>query len=302
MFGGKRILRVLSVMAVALAAGQLAETLRPSASGIRVAASNPAPEHGKGRVLLAAGVLGAASLADGSGSSLPLVTAITSVAATIEGRGPADCDPVLRLSAAPAAMIDLVLSAPCNRGERLVIRHSGLSFTAQTSPDGQLHLQIPAFESEALVAAYFHNSEVALSRVDVPEALSHARIAVQMALPAQFDLRANEGGQVYVGSSGRSGEGSQRRIISLGSSSVPQPILAQVYTLPANDLSAADMTVELRITPETCGRTIPAEIILGQGGNVSRSIVPVTVPLCGTSGDILLLKNLLRDLTLTVPG
>lgn len=300
MIGRKRFLRIVSVLTVALAAGQLVETLRSSAATDRLMAN---PSLGTLAVATPnASVLpSAASLEDGSGGTLPEVRGITPVAAIADARGPSACDLSLSLRPAPFAMIDLILTAPCNRGERVVIRHSGLSFTAVTNPDGRLALQFPALETEALVAAYLDGSEIALARVEVPDATAHVRLAVQMAFPARFDLRADEGGQVYVGSSVQGTDTSRRKIIPLGTASVAKPIMAQVYTLPKGDLSLVDLTAEVRITPESCGRTLLAETILSQAGKVTRVELPVTMPLCGTSGDILVLKNLLRDLTLAAP-
>ena len=179
-----------------------------------------------------------------------------------------------------------------------MIRHAGLSFTAQTSPDGLLRLQLPALEVDALVAAYFGGSAMAMARVSVPDAAEQVRVAVQMAFPAQFDLRAEEDGQVFIGSVGGTGDGSHNKILPLGTAKVAQPLLAQVYTFPEASLATANLTVEVRITPETCGRSFPAETVLTRGGDVTRSTMMIAVPHCGTSGDILLLKNLLQDLTL----
>ena len=283
MKGRKRALRVISVLSVALAAGQVAQTMRaPAQTGVSVTVAKA----------------GSPVQLD----ALPALLGITPVAATTADPETTRCAPSIALAAGASAMIDLSLNAPCNRGERVVIRHAGMSFTSVTSPDGQLHLQLPALQPEALVAAYFDGSQIALGSVTVPDATEHIRFVVQMAHPAQFDLRVEEGGQVYVGSYGRTAENPARRILPLGSGTVAQPLLAQVYSFPADDQAAGDLTVELKITAETCSRTLPAETLLARGGKVTSTKLAVAVPLCGTSGDILVLKNLLRDLKLAVPG
>lgn len=270
MIGRKGALRVLAVVCVALSAGQLAESLRASDRAAAGLVASPSD-----------GFVGA-----GMGSGL---TGITPVAATNNSPLPSSCDLSLALTPLPGAMIDLQLSSPCNRGERVVLRHAGLSFTALTSPTGQLRLQLPALEAEAMVAAYFDGSEVALAQVAVPDIASQSRFVVQFPAPAQFDLRAEAAG-------------TDSPITRLGAAAVTDPVVAQVYTHPGADLSATTLAVDLRITPEICGRTIPAETVLSQGGIVTRSRVSITVPLCGTSGDILVLKNLLSDPTLAPPG
>ncbi len=278
----KRVMRVVAVLGVAFAAGQVAETLRTPPQGDT------------------SGALATETTAMAMVDMVPGLRGITPVAATMDDPAATGCVPRLDLAAAPLGMIDLTLNAPCNRGERVVIRHAGLSFTAQTSPEGALQLQLPALEPEALVAAYFESAQIALAKVAVPDATDHIRFAVQMGPPAQFDLRAEADGQVDVGSYGRVADALGRSIQPLGLGTVTQPLLAQVYSYPAAD-TAANLTVEVKITPDTCGRTLPVETLLARGGKVTLTKLAVAVPLCGTSGDILVLKNLLRDLTLAAP-
>lgn len=295
MIGRKRILRVIAVLSIAVATGHAVETLRPQSTagqfaGVAPDAAVPAADASQ------SALPASAAMGDGSSTGLPRLSGITSVAAATEGAD--SCAPTLALAAAPGAMIDVSLAAPCNLGERLVIRHAGLSFTAITSPEGVLRLRLPALEADALVAAYFGGSAVAFARVPVPEAASQLRVAIQMAYPVQFDLRAEEDGQVFIGSAAIAGEGGMPKILPLGTAKVTQPVMAQVYTLSEAALATANLTVEVRITPETCGRSFPAETVLARGGTVTRSTITIAVPHCGTAGDILLLKNLLHDLTL----
>ena len=281
MNGRKRAVRVIAVLAVALAAGQLAESMRDPVQNAAPLAE-PATDG---------------PLADG----LPALSRITSVAATNKDRSTPHCAPSLDLAAAPSGMIDLSLTAPCNRAERVVIRHAGLSFTAVTGPDGTLRLQLPALEPEALVAAYFDGSQIALANVAVPDATDHIRFAVQMPHSVQFVLRAEDAGHLEVATSRHVHENAPVRVLTLGQGTVAQPLLAQVYSYAAADPAAADVTVEIKITADTCGRTLPAETLLARGGKVTLTKLSVAMPLCGTSGDILVLKNLLSDLTLAAP-
>ncbi|MCX7287017.1 MAG: hypothetical protein NTW20_05530 [Rhodobacterales bacterium] len=198
MFGRKRILRLIAVISVALAAGQTVDSLR--SSGSRLPAEQALASGAAGVAVPSDHLPISASLDAGPVSGLPDLLGITSVAAAMDAPGNATCTPTLSVAAADGAMIDLVLAAPCHPGERVVIRHSGLSFTARTGVDGTLALRLPAFEVEALVAAYFDGSKVALAQVSVPEAANVARFAVQAAAPVQFDLRVVEDGMVYAAS------------------------------------------------------------------------------------------------------
>lgn len=276
------ILRLIAVMSVAIGAGHFVQSSRS---------------------LVASGASAGLATDGRSGDSrlgLPELSDITPVAGTVGITGQDRCAVTLALAPADGAMIDVSLSAPCNLGERVVIRHSGLSFSATIGGGGQLRLQLPALEVDALVAAYFEGSEILLAQVAVPEAADYIRFAVQMPYPAHFDLRAREGEQVFV--SGQVGAiGEQRRILNLGSMKSANPLLSQVYSIRKSAFLSPDLTVELRISGEICGKTLPAETILSNGGKISKLQFDVAVPNCGASGDILLLKNLLRDLTLAVP-
>jgi hypothetical protein len=298
MFGRKRVLRVVSVLSVALAAGHLVESLRASAV-TRDAGTLDSLARSEGVADLPGTALpNSASLTAGGFGDLPPLMGITSVASAPDLRGDLPCSPALSLAASADAMIDLALVAPCNLGQRVVIRHSGLSFTAQTGADGRLSLRLPALESDALVTAYFEGSEMAIAKVEVPGLEKLVRFGFQAPFPLQFDLRADVAGQVYSGRVASAARDGSRKILTLGAVDVSQPMLAQVYTFPEADPGTADLTVELRITSETCSRTFQAETILSQDGVATLNGLPIAVPLCGTSGDILVLKNLVSDPTL----
>ncbi|MCU0826809.1 MAG: hypothetical protein MUE52_05240 [Tabrizicola sp.] len=291
MFGRKRAIRVLSVVSIALATGHAVETLRTPA----VAAANGSDVNTvakSGPAAPDATLPPSASLDAGSMSDMSALVGITSVAATTDDRPKEDCAASLTLSADSSGMIDVAVLAPCDPGERVVIRHAGLSFTDRTGANGRLDLQIPALESEAMVAAYFEGSKVALANISVPGLQGKARFAVQMAHPVRFDLRAEENGQVFAANSATAGQGP---IVTLGSLAVPDPIQTQVYTFLGENLTDSLVTVEVRIDPSTCGGSFPATTVTSVDGVVIRDSISVALPLCGASGDILVLKNLVRD-------
>lgn len=271
-------LRISAALCVAFAAGHMVQSMRG------------APASATGAVQASEAV---------TASELPNLSGITAVSATTAGSDPA-CALRLDLAAAPEAMIALSLRAPCNMGEKVVIRHSGLAFSGSIGADGHLRLSVPAMTANALVAAYVGNSEIILGQVAVVEAEQYVRLAVQMPAETRFDLRADEDGQVYVANRQVPGMGTQR-IVQLGQGRAEGQLVSQVYSAALKDFGSAELTVELRITPESCGRTISAEIITSRAGRVSQAGRDVVVPLCGTAGDILLLKNLLPDVTLASP-
>ena len=298
MIGRKRLLRVTAVLSVAIATGQAVESLRSSAA-VSTDATTGEITAVNDRLPSSASLAGAGQLPDLRG--------ITSVAAANQRPQSDSCTPSLTLSASEGAMIDLALFAPCDPGERVVIRYSGLSFTALMGRDGQLSLSLPAFESQSFVAAYFEGSAIALATVAVPDVAETTRFAFQLPYPVDFELRAEDGGTIHVGGSAAQGRITSGRIATLGSAAVKQPMMAQVYTVassgpsPSHGLGPSALSVEVRITGQTCGRSFLAESRLSQGGAVVARTLPVTVPVCGTSGDILVLKNLVPDPTLTAP-
>jgi hypothetical protein len=287
MGGRKRLLRVVAVLSVAVATGQAVETLRSNAA---VAEADGALSSRDGAVPESA------SLASGRDGRLPDLRGITPVAAAAKPATHDGCTPSLAVSAADGAMIDVALAAPCNAGERIVLRHGGISFTAQTDPEGRLALSLPALESEALVAVYFEGSDIALATVKVPEAAQVTRFAVQIPYPLQVVLKETQVDPGHAGLAARSGG-----IVALGSDAVFLPMLAQVYTFPGIDLGSAHVSAEVRVTDQTCSRSFVVETRISQGGAVTAGTLPVRLPICGTSDGIMLLKNLVPDLTLAAP-
>ncbi len=280
------------MLAVAFAAGHLVESMKkpvPAASLVN-ASSNAAEARSPESVLAATGLPLSASMA--SGLRVPAVTSITSVAATTPDGTATKCTPTLALTAMPGAMLNILLSAPCHRGERIILRHAGLNFTARVSVDGELMLELPALETDALVTAFFRDSEVILGSVSVPDVAEIQRFAVQWSAADVFDLRISEGDHIYVGAREARNKTGGQKIRTFGDTLVDQPMFAEVYTYPADPAAKVEIVVEVRVTPQVCGRDISAETILSSAGMVEVSTIPVAIPPCDAAGDILLLKNL----------
>lgn len=287
------LLRGLAVLALAAAAGHVAQLMRPGTdlSGTTRAAA-PLPQPAPAQSVPLSASLG------GIAAPLPALVGITPVAAELPTADA--CAAALVLAPAPGAMIDLALRAPCNAGQRIVIRHAGLAFTARTDATGTARLALPAFQADAVVTVYLEGSAITLGQIQVPEAAQQRRIAFQWASPERFTLRATIGEQVFVGTPGAAA-GPLPVVLALGTSAVPDPMQAQVYTVPPG-IGGGSLAVELAVGPETCGRTLAAQTVTAEWGQVTLRDIPVAVPLCGTVGDILVLKNLLSDLTLALPG
>ena len=302
MLWGKKVLRVAAAFAVAFGAAHTAEKLKAPAAEQPLVESAAALTRGQRQATVLterSAVPQSASLNTLSDTGLSEVVGITSVAAVTPRHDGAGCQPQLALAPLPGAMIEAQLAAPCNRGERIVVRHSGLSFSAQTKADGSATLVLPAMRTEAMVAVYLQDSRLVLGRVAVPDAGSYARYAIVWDTPVELELRVTDGDMVLVGASGTTGTG--QRVIALGQSNLPSPVLARVYSVPGSDLGGAEITGELRITPATCGRTLRVETVVSAKGVATQGEQSISVPLCGTAGDILVLKNLAPALKLAAP-
>ena len=299
---GKKVLRVAAALAVAAAAAHTAERLKAPAveqsllvSAAQLAKSDIAPAPSPGSA-----VPKSASLNSPAQDRIGDLTGITPVAATTPPVGGDRCQPDLQLAALPGAMIHLSLAAPCNRSERFIVRHAGLAFTARTQADGLATVTLPALRADALVAVYLKDSRLALGKVAVPDATAYARFALVWELPTELELRVTDGSKVLVGTTAPTG-GSEQRVIALGLATVQSPVLARVYSVPGPDLGDADITGELRITTASCGRTLRVDTVYSVAGIATQAARAIPVPLCGSAGDILVLKNLAPALKLAAP-
>ena len=299
MLWGKMVLRVSAVLAVAFGSAHTAERLKAPAAEHSLLLTAAEATRESRPATAARAVPDSASLSSPADPGIGEVIGITSVAATAPSASGEACQAQLTLVPLSGAMIEARLTAPCNRGERFVVRHSGLSFTAQIKADGLATVTLPALRTDAMVAVYLQDSRLVLGKVSVPDATRYARYAITWDSPVELELRVTDGAKVLVGSGVVSG--SAQAVMALGQTNLPSPVLSRVYSVPGRDLGDADITGELRITPATCGRTLRVETVHSIGGVATATEKTIAVPLCGTAGDILVLKNLAPALKLAAP-
>jgi hypothetical protein len=302
MLWGKKVLRIVAALAVAFTAAHMAESRKGQDRQQPLLQSLQRDDMGATRVMGAtvSALPMTASLDVSPEAGVGELIGITSVAATTSPAAGDHCRPVMQLTAVDGAMIHLSLSAPCNRNQRIVVRHSGLSFATRTHTDGMATVLFPAMKSDATVAVYLPEARLVLGKVMVPEVAGYSRLAVMWEWPAEVALRVTDGEKILVGTAPRIG-GEEPLVMSLGSPDVQSPVMAQVYSVPGRDLDHRLLMGELRITPASCGRTLRLETVRSDAGVASIEEQSVPVPLCGTAGDILLLKNLGADLKLALP-
>lgn len=302
MLWGKKVLRIVAAVAVAFAAAHTAESRKGQDVQQSLVQSLQRDDASSPRVTGAtvSALPMTASLDLSPDAGVGELTGITSVAASTASASGDHCRPAMQLTAVAGAMIHLSLAAPCNRNQRIVVRHSGLTFAVRTRTDGSATILFPAMKTDATVAVYLTDARLVLGKVTVPDVAGYSRLAVMWEWPADVALRVTDGEKVLVGTSPRIG-GEGPLVMSLGTPDVQSPVMAQVYSVPGRDLDQALLTGELRITPASCGRTLRLETVRSDAGVTSVQEQSVPVPLCGTAGDILVLKNLGADPKLALP-
>ena len=214
----------------------------------------------------------------------------------------ADCATNLALTAGPQAMIAVSITAPCRAGQRVVLRHAGLAVAELLSDTGSLTLDFPALNAAGEVSVLFPDAEVLRDRVAVPDAATAHRFGVQWMADDAFQLHAFEKGADY----GEPGDvhadapvsPNGGYLVALGNPTLDFPMMAQVYTWPADPAVAVEVAIESVVTETTCGRELLGEVVQSQGGAVIVADLTLAMPECDAVGDILVLKNPGQDVTL----
>jgi hypothetical protein len=258
-----------------------------------------------------AGVSGAASDAPERGAqSTPLapVPALSEPALVVTETVEAACPVTMKVAAAPQAMIGISIVAPCAPDARVVIDHEGLAITGQTDAAGSLFLSIPALAVDASVTAYVAEADPVNETLRIPALATLRRFGVQWQDRDAFQVHAFEGGADY-GDAGHLSAAAPHTpttgappaggyVTLLGDADVPLPMQAEIYTFPAGGTASADVLIEAAVTEATCGRTVAGETIMTLAGEAHLTELTLAMPDCDGVGDILVLKNLVTDLTI----
>jgi hypothetical protein len=222
------------------------------------------------------------------------------------------CVPDLSAQVAEAAMVSLVLDAPCSANSVATIHHQGMIFSAVVDQNGIAAVQVPALAEDAVFIAELPGGSGAAAIARVPEIANFDRAVLQWQGQTGLQIHAlefgasyDEAGHVWSASS-RSAEaalnGEGGFMVSLGAAEVDNAYYAEVYTFPSGMISGSgevEITVEAEILPTTCGREISAQTIQIAPGQEPYALdLTMTLPGCETVGEFLVLKNMLESLTL----
>lgn len=219
-----------------------------------------------------------------------------------------NCPISLDMIASAQATLDLSLVAPCRASERVVIRHGGLTVTGMTSLTGTLFTSIPGMEPAGEVFIYFNDGIEVSAAESLPDLPLYRRFAVQWVADDAFQLNAFESGASYGAPGHVSATNPARRLQNvpmqggylslLGDLTASLPMLAEVYTFPLDPAQSVELTIEASVTEATCNRELLGEVLLSQGGIVTKTDLTMATPTCDAIGDVLVLNNPLPDLKL----
>ncbi len=222
------------------------------------------------------------------------------------------CRPVMEATPSAGALIDLSLFSDCHAGEQVSITHENLQFQALVPEQGLLRLSVPALAENAVVAAEFGNGDRVTTTTLVESLSFYDRILVQWRNFDGPELHAREFAAEY-GSEGHVWREAARDVAALaggrggflmrlGASDLPFTSTAEVYTFPTGIASKSGdvlISVEAEVTENNCGRQIVIQSSsLRQGQASDEHELTMQMPDCSAVGEFLLLKNLVKDLTI----
>ncbi len=289
----RRLARVFALVAIAMAAGHLIQTLAARKSVAVASAVQNLPSN---IVPLSAGTKDA-----------PVVVFVRPVAPVdhfsagttmdrIRGTMAPVCKDVLALEARAGGMIGIYLTTGCRAAERVVLRHAGLAVTVRVGGDGRLQTGLPALAVSEPVEVLFQDGTRIAALVEVPEVANLRRFGVQWQGAAAFSVQGFEDGSDFgqpgVITAANPGTAETGVLTALGDATLENPLLAQIYTYPADPARTTTVVVEAAVTAQTCGHDLLGEVISSAEGRADAVDLTLAMPDCSGIGDFLLLKNL----------
>ncbi len=216
-------------------------------------------------------------------SALPEASA-TSSAGPLQAT---DCTPQLTAQDTFDALIEFTVTAPCHPHERLVISHADLAYSAYTSDTGTYSAYLPALAETARIDVFLGETEFLQATVTVPEADAHYRLVLQWTGEARFGLHAYHRGAAF-GEEGHlhalrpfDPEIEEAFLISLGEQRGQEPMLAEIYSVPAELAQTSRLELELQFQAAQCAQELSAYVLhTGAGIRSEVKEVGFATPAC----------------------
>jgi len=206
-------------------------------------------------------------------------------------------------TAMPGAMVALDIIDPCRPEARVEIVHAGVTIAAQTDALGILTLDIPALETPAFFTIRTDEGQESVTLAGVPDLSNFARAAVFWGGDLGLELHAFEGGaefgapghiwQEAPGDPAQAALGTGGALTLLGDASLPDPKLAQIYSVAQDRRAGVQLSVDIPIAATTCGQPIRAQTLqMTPTDPVQTRPITLTLPGCESVGEYLVLQNL----------
>jgi hypothetical protein len=222
------------------------------------------------------------------------------------------CEVALQAEVLPAALVALSLESPCTPMAQVTIHHQGMQFSVVTDDAGEARLVVPALAEGAVFMVDAGDTGGAVAVVTVPELADYDRAVLQWQGSVGPEIHAlefgagyGEPGHVWHGAPGSTDaalEGSGGFLMRLGDGAGLNPKMAEVYTYPSagsRNQGLVAFSVETPVTEETCGRDLAAQTIqVSPGAEPFAFDLTMAVPGCEFTGELLILRDVLLDLTL----
>ena len=217
------------------------------------------------------------------------------------------CAVWLVVTAAPDAMLDASVYAPCDQGAQVAISHAGLTFDTHLGADGQLMTQIPALAEDASVTLTFANGRVETDSTSVPDLANVERVVLGWQGPAalalhayEFGARFGDSGHVHAGHPMAPGMEGHGFLTVLGDPSIENAHLAQVYSYPRGEsprTGEVALEIEVPVTDASCGQTLTANSLELHGGAAGQvRAIRLDMPACDGAGGYVVLPGVLPEL------
>lgn len=207
----------------------------------------------------------------------------------------------------------LTLSAPCNGGASVGLRHETVAFDVTLSHDGVWTGVVPGLSGvarfEATSGGRTYSASATLPDIDdYTRVVLHGEGIADLHIHALEYGAARQGeGHVWAGAPGtdtRAMRAVGGFLLQLGDGQGGTARTAEVYTFPAGlsqRSGAVRLSIEAAITADSCARDIAAHVVQpGIGGGFTTTAITIAMPACGAPGDILVLKNILRDMKIAI--
>lgn len=214
-----------------------------------------------------------------------------------------DCEVGFTANAAPGAMVELTLEAPCYANQAVDIFHAGTRFTTLLDARGLIQVTVPALEEDAFFNALFSDGRTEATDILMLTMQDYQRYALFWKGVTGFDLYALENGaeygtlgmvsaqQPYDAQRAIAGEGGF--LTRLGVDAGAYHTVIYSWPLRLGDTGPApEVFIEAEVLAANCGTEITATMLTTRDSQAPQSAsLFMDVPGCEAVGQYLVLKK-----------